>query len=171
MRFSVQGTRLANDSPLSPHGRFSRLSYAAWTLMSSLFFLVACGTLGFGMYQMSHQQIIPDGQFSLFSYGIIGSLYAFFLYYNFIFIIRRLHDRNQSGWLSLLYLVPVVNLFFMAYLLCARGNRRLNDFGPKRYACSWERVLGWIYMILIPMSFMIALVAAFFLPSHEGPLY
>ena len=26
--------------------------------------------------------------------------------------IRRLHDVNKSGWLSILYLIPIVGLFF-----------------------------------------------------------
>ena len=56
MRSSVQGTCLANDSPLRPEGRFGRLSFAAWSLLGSLFFLIACSTIGFGLIQMSEKQ-------------------------------------------------------------------------------------------------------------------
>ncbi|RKG33611.1 DUF805 domain-containing protein [Acinetobacter guerrae] len=167
MRSSVQGTHLANDSPLSSHGRFGRLSYAAWTLISSLFFIMACLALGFGIYQMSQRQVTPSSQFSLFMFFSIGSLYIFFLYYNFVFIVRRLHDRNQNGWLSLLYLVPLVNIIFMIYLLCAKGNERLNDFGPVRTTCAWERTLGWIYIILVPVGILIGFAAALIIPEYQ----
>ncbi len=63
----------------------------------------------------------------------IGTLTAIFVYYHFIFMIRRLHDCNQSGWLSLLYMVPLINIVFMTYLLCAKGNTRLNDFTNTLY--------------------------------------
>ncbi|MBK0063426.1 MULTISPECIES: DUF805 domain-containing protein [unclassified Acinetobacter] len=170
MRSSVQGTQLANDSPLSAQGRFGRLSYAAWTLISSIFFIVACVAIGFGIHQMSQREIALSLQFSLFIFFVIGSLYAGFLYFNFIFMIRRLHDRNQSGWLSLFYIVPPLNLFFIVYLLCAKGNERLNDFGPARYTCTWERVFGWIYIALIPVSIIIGILIAVMIPTYQDYL-
>ena len=42
---------------------------------------------------------------------MMGILYIVLIYFSFIFTIRRLHDRNHTGWLSLLMLVPLVNLF------------------------------------------------------------
>ncbi|WP_130803702.1 DUF805 domain-containing protein [Acinetobacter ihumii] len=168
MRSSAQGTRLANDSPLNPKGRFSRLSYAAWSLLSTLFFLIACISLGFGILQMSQREVTLSNQFSFFVFFAVGSLYLIFLYTNFVFIIRRLHDRNQNGWLSILYLIPVVNLFFIAYLLSARGCERLNDFGPARYTCSWEKILGWIYIAFIPVACIVAMWTAITLPSYQN---
>ena len=168
MRSSVQGTHLANDSPLSSHGRFGRLSYAAWTLLSSLFFIIACLAMGFGIHQMSQRAIPLSPQFSLFIFFTVGILYAFFLYFNFVFIIRRLHDRNQNGWLSLLYIVPLLNIFFITYLVCAKGNERLNDFGPTRTTHPWERIFGWIYIIVVPVSVIIGLAAMVIIPESQS---
>ena len=165
MRSSVQGTRLANDSPLNPKGRFSRLSYAAWSLLSTVFFLIACSSLGFGIHQMSQHEVSFSNQFSLFVFFVVSGLSLIFLYANFVFIIRRLHDRNQNGWLSLLYVIPLINMLFIAYLLSAKGYERLNDFGPTRYTCSWEKILGWIYIILIPISFMVGILTLIPLPN------
>lgn len=44
--------------------------------------------------------------------------------------IKRLHDLNQTGWLSLLQLIPVVSFIFGLYLLFADGTRGSNEYGP-----------------------------------------
>lgn len=43
--------------------------------------------------------------------------------------IKRLHDLNQSGWLWLLGLIPIVNFFFGIYLLFGKGTDGANDYG------------------------------------------
>lgn len=50
-------------------------------------------------------------------------------------LIRRLHDLNLSGWWSLLYLVPYVDIIFCLYVLFAKGTDGPNRFGedPLRY--------------------------------------
>lgn len=83
---------------------------------------------------------------------VIAILYIVCLYVSFVFTIRRLHDRNNTGWLSLLMLIPAVNLIFMIYLFAAKGTEGNNDYGPQRPTPGWERVLGWIYIILIPLA-------------------
>mgnify|MGYP002335729084 FL=1 len=49
------------------------------------------------------------GKFMLF-------VYAVFFYLLFTFHIRRLHDLNKSGWLSLLILLPIINLY--VFIIC-----------------------------------------------------
>jgi len=48
--------------------------------------------------------------------------------------IKRLHDLDQSGWLSLLQLIPLVNFVFGLYLLFSDSNKGPNKYGedPKR---------------------------------------
>lgn len=43
--------------------------------------------------------------------------------------IRRLHDIDQSGWHMLWSLVPVANIFLVAWLLFAPGSSGNNRFG------------------------------------------
>lgn len=43
--------------------------------------------------------------------------------------IRRLHDLDRSGWLFLLALIPILNLFLEIYLFCFRGTRGVNKYG------------------------------------------
>lgn len=44
--------------------------------------------------------------------------------------IKRLHDLDQSGWLSLLQLIPIVNFIFGLYLLFSDSKRGSNEYGP-----------------------------------------
>lgn len=59
------------------------------------------------------------------------------LYVPFVFLppllavcVRRFHDENKTGWLVLLLVVPLVNLFALG-LLCMRGTPGPNRFGPE----------------------------------------
>lgn len=42
--------------------------------------------------------------------------------------VRRLHDKGKSGWLVLLFLVPIINFFFSLYLL-TKGEKEANAYG------------------------------------------
>lgn len=43
--------------------------------------------------------------------------------------VRRLHDTNKSGWLYLLMLIPLGNLFLL-FLFCIGSDKDDNRFGP-----------------------------------------
>ena len=43
--------------------------------------------------------------------------------------IKRLHDRNKSGWWSVLSFIPLINLWFLVECGCMRGTRGPNRFG------------------------------------------
>jgi uncharacterized membrane protein YhaH (DUF805 family) len=62
--------------------------------------------------------------------GIFELLAGIFsVFFGFSIAVRRLHDINQSGWWSLVALIPVVNFFFVLYLLFVEGTGK-NKFGP-----------------------------------------
>ena len=46
------------------------------------------------------------------------------------FIVRRCHDLDKSGYWGLLVLIPIVNFFFLLYLLFANGTAGGNHYGP-----------------------------------------
>jgi uncharacterized membrane protein YhaH (DUF805 family) len=48
---------------------------------------------------------------------------------------RRLHDTNQTGWLLLLYLVPVIGWLIVLVLL-AQSAKEPNRFGPSPHSDS-----------------------------------
>ena len=45
-------------------------------------------------------------------------------------IIKRLHDTNRSGWMCLLALVPLVNLWLMVCMFLP-GTQGSNSYGPQ----------------------------------------
>ena len=94
---------------------------------------------------------------------ILGILYIALIYFSFLFAVRRLHDRNHSGWLSLLMLVPLVNIAMALYLTFAKGDANENQFGLPRVTQTWEKVLGWIYVLIFP----IGILAAIAIPAYQ----
>ncbi|WP_089605265.1 DUF805 domain-containing protein [Acinetobacter piscicola] len=151
-----------NDSPLSASGRFGRMSYLGWSFLSALvFFLVAIVVV------VLMVGTNPESLSSLsMSVSIIFLvLYIALIYFTFVFTIRRLHDKNQSGWLSLIMLVPLINFFFLVYLCCAKGDAGTNNYGAPRVTKGWEKVLGWIYIIMIPLM---GVLAAISIPAYQS---
>lgn len=44
--------------------------------------------------------------------------------------VRRLHDQDRTGWLLLLWLIPLLGWFALFVLMCLDGTRGTNRFGP-----------------------------------------
>ncbi len=42
---------------------------------------------------------------------------------------RRLHDLNKSGWLQLLWLIPILGWIPLIYFLAQAGNTETNQYG------------------------------------------
>jgi uncharacterized membrane protein YhaH (DUF805 family) len=70
--------------------------------------------------------IAPGSEYGLLS-GIAGL--ALFLP-GLAMSIRRLHDRDKSGWLFLLILIPFVGAIILLIWYCMRGTIGPNRFGP-----------------------------------------
>ena len=148
-------------SPISPKGRFGRLSYIAWNMVLNIISYLILFAVG-GAAIMAGSD--PDAIREFFSTAggaitLVISLISFVIYV--IFGIRRLHDINKSGWLMLLLIIPLVNLIFMIYLLLARGTDGANRFGPARPTPGWEKILGYIgigFMILALVFMVIGII-------------
>lgn len=44
--------------------------------------------------------------------------------------VRRLHDLNRSGWLLIIYLIPLLNYIFPIYVTFFKGTQGDNTYGP-----------------------------------------
>lgn len=42
---------------------------------------------------------------------------------------RRLHDMNKSGWLQLLWLIPILGWIYLIYVLAQPGDAGDNQYG------------------------------------------
>lgn len=151
---------VANASPLSAAGRFGRMSYLGWNAL--LLIVVMCLGILCAILLPGFTPDIQQGM-PLTALLLIGLIYIGLLYFTFIFCIRRLHDRNHTGWLSLLMLIPVANICLALYLIFARGDARENQYGQPRYTKTWEKVLGWIYILIFPLG----ILAAISIPAYQ----
>ncbi len=104
----------------SLHGRIGRMRYICYTMLTQCMLLAAFAVVA-----------VPLVYFKQFWFLIsVGLLYlAMSTAISFVYLVRRLHDLDKTGWMSLLMLVPLVNLFFGLYLLFAAGSPGRNQFG------------------------------------------
>lgn len=151
-----------NDSALSSSGRFGRMSYLGWSFLSALVFFIVAIVVVVLMVGTNPESI---SGLSIPAMIIFLVLYIAFFYFTFVFTIRRLHDKNQSGWLSLVMLVPLINFFFLVYLCCAKGDAGTNNYGAPRVTKTWEKVLAWIYIITIPLMLVLSAISV---SSYQG---
>ena len=122
-----------------PNGRFSRETFAI-TLVGLLLFASITSPL---LYKLCGL-FLPVFLINLLALGYVGYIiYAFFIIY-----IKRLHDLNQSGWLSLIILFPVLNFFFTAYLCLKDGAPGQNKYGDPLVYDGPSALLVLCYIVL-----------------------
>lgn len=138
-------------SLLSSSGRLGRLSYIArlglcQVLFVSIMFLVMQSLhLINWNHMMLRTQHLPHHPFFLMFAGLV--LLLLYSYFITILMIQRLHDLNHSGWISLLSLIPVINLILMLYLFLARGTPQLNDYGLPQPTSTLEKLCAWLMIV------------------------
>lgn len=137
----------SNFSPsiFSPKGRIGRLSFLAWNIITLLVILVFGFIIGLisSTYHINLTGVISS--------ILLGAIYIICIYFTYILTIKRLHDRNKSGWMSLLSLIPIINLLLFIYLICAKGDQEANGYGGPRETPLVEKILGWIYIVILPI--------------------
>lgn len=83
---------------------------------------------------------------------VVWAFSLFLIYLNIVLVVRRLHDLNKSGWMGLLLLIPIVQFFFMIYLLLASGTAGTNQYGPVRPSTFIEKLMAWLILVAILIS-------------------
>lgn len=149
------------SSAFAPRGRFTRLSFIAWSVTYTLLATLALGVVFGVLLAITGLQ---DGAADALSLVVSLPLSVLAI----IFAIRRLHDINASGWWLLLYIVPVVNLVFYIVLLVKGGAPGPNDFGPPRPTTGAERVAGIVGIILLALLPLVLLAVA--IPAYNAYL-
>lgn len=147
-----------NENPLSMQGRFGRLSLIAWSGFLNLitFFATLALSLFLGIFNFSTYSLESNLLQTFLSVAGLGFWVIFILYFYFswVIMIRRLHDLNKSGWMLLLFFIPLINFFMALYVLLASGTAGLNQYGTPRTTPVWEKILAWLMIILFVLSFM-----------------
>ena len=151
-------TQYAQESALNAAGRFGRFSYLAWNCLLAILASIILG-ISIAMFPSTFLNL----ETGIFGGGMIFIIliYVALMYFTFVFTIRRLHDRNHTGWLSLLMLVPLANVILMLYLIFAPGDDRSNSYGSPRPTAGWEAVLAWIYILIFVLAIIGGIAAGF----------
>ncbi len=153
MNSPFENQPLQQDSPFKANGRFGRLSYAAWTFLFTL--TLAAVVLLIFTFGLTQNEGTPG--FTAPGIVAIAILYIGGIYISFVFTIRVcMTVIIQVGYLTHARTSREHGLAI--YLFCAKGTEGPNDYGPKRPTPSWERVLGWIYIALIPLAVIFLLL-------------
>lgn len=85
-------------------------------------------------------------------------LYVFFIVYKIILGIKRLHDLNHSGLTILFLLVPLFNIGWIFYMLCAPGTEGKNRFGKQPQPARLAHKITLFVSLFLLMITIIGLV-------------
>ncbi|WP_158811157.1 DUF805 domain-containing protein [Beijerinckia sp. L45] len=118
------------NTAFSATGRFTRLSYWKNTLGLGCLYLIFFGIFYVLMAQgKDGSETLTALQVFIIAVMIVGSI--LYLWINTCIAIKRLHDRNKSGWWFLLAFVPYVGgLWLLIECGMLRGTAGPNRFGP-----------------------------------------
>lgn len=149
----------------SIHGRVGRIRFLSYivliNLMTTVISMVFGVILAIATPFVSNPDMVMMPLGILWLLNIVVSLYAYFAP-----SIRRLNDLNRTGWLSLLYLIPFVNVVFFFYLAFASGDEGYNDYGePAEPPTTLHYILALVFPLLIIA--IIGILAAIAIPAYQ----
>jgi len=127
--------------------------------------------------------LIAGGLFEAISYlfgsdSLIANTLIFligiltFLVYFYILLTpskRRLNDLNKSGWVSLLWFIPMINIILWLCLVFVKGDIGINNYGaPSRPPSLLIKIIAALMPItIIFMVICIALVLSVFKHAYQ----
>lgn len=148
-------------------GRIGRVRFFAYTMMLVLCIMVVMFVMGIlGAILLP---ILGESIGAVLGVILMVAIWASMVYVNFAPSIRRLNDLNKTGWISLLHLVPLVNILLWLYLSFARGDEGVNDYGAPAEPPS---TLMIILAVILPITFVagLGIMAAIALPAYNNYL-
>lgn len=146
----------------STSGRIGRLRYLAYSFVATLVVAMAAGALTGIIAALSGGT--ASNMSSTLAFAAMAAIYIPVLAISFIMIKRRLNDLDQTGWLGLLILIPILNLFVGLYLMLWPGTKGSNTYGP---APTRNSVLLIIFGLILPFIAMVGILAAIAIPAYQ----
>jgi len=136
-------------------GRLGRLRYVAYAF--GLMFVAQL------LVVLAASALVNTTSFGSASNLLIYGIYVPVAVLGIMLGIQRCHDLNITGWLILVSLIPIVNIFFILYLIFAPGTDGSNRFG----APPPPNTLGVkILASILPIIFILGIVAAIAIPMY-----
>ena len=136
---------------LSAAGRLGRVRYIGYSVGMSLLMYLVIGVFALLAGLTNAEFLMAVGM-------IVGGLGM--LVIMVMLTVQRCHDFNQSGWLALLLIVPLVPLMF--WLI--PGNQDSNRFGNPPPPNSTGAV---VLALILPFMFVAGILAAIAIPAFS----
>lgn len=108
-------------------GRSRRLEYWMYTLLCTIIAVLFTVAL-FTLVAASRDQEPTPAFFALLGLGVI--VWLALVIPGIAVTVRRLHDRNMSGWAYLMVLIPYLGSFALLVIMLLPGTQGPNDYGP-----------------------------------------
>ena len=134
-----------------PSGPIGRLRLRAYSIAATLLLMVVMGIFGAVSAAMQSQ--------GLFWFGIVVG-YGASIFFTVLLMIQRCHDCNWSGWLSVLMIVPLLNLMFF-FIPGTKGTNRYGAPPPPNTLA--VKILAWLMLVF----FVVGIAAAIALPAYS----
>lgn len=146
------------DNPLSAAGRFGRLSAIGWYgfIHFVTFFALFAFNLAIGLFNLNTRSLNYDFIQLFNSLAGLGFIVIMVVYFYFLMVVsvRRLHDMNRGGWLIILFIIPLLNVFLGLYLMFGSGTAGINRYGLPHDTAIWEKILAWLIIIMTVLSLL-----------------
>ena len=137
------GERYQEVKVFATSGRIGRVRYIAYGMGIYLLFGILGALLGFVIGQA----------------GMVIAWIAIMVV-GFMLTIQRCHDFNTTGWLSLLLLVPLVNLIFWFI----PGTDGENEYGAQTPPNGAGVIIA---ALIVPIVFFVGVLAAIAIPAYQ----
>ncbi len=142
---------------LSFKGRLGRLRYFTYSFIFGIIFMFVAGiAMAIAIPMMTQTGETTN---MTMMWVILLPIYIIAFTYMFMLGSQRLHDMNTTGWLSLLFLVPLANAIFALVLLFVPGTKGDNKYGLQTPPNSLAvKILASIAALLF-VGYIVAMVA------------
>jgi uncharacterized membrane protein YhaH (DUF805 family) len=137
------GERYQEVKVFATSGRIGRVRYIAYGMGIYLLFGILGGLLSLAVGQLG-----------------MGIAWLGIMVVGFMLTIQRCHDFNTTGWLSLLVLVPLVNLIFWFI----PGTDGENNYGAQTPPNGVGVIIA---AFIVPIVFFVGVLAAIAIPAYQ----
>lgn len=170
--------RVATYQPrfLALNGRIGRVRYFAYTMGLTLLMYAVLIPLLF-LTGMSGAMSGDPGAASAANpiVAVVGGLLIFALYIAVLvmmvgYMVRRLNDLGKSGWMALLFLVPLANLVLWVYIQFFPGQKAPNQFGPAPVANSGGVIALALVGVVVAVLGVIGAISLVTSPAYQSYL-
>lgn len=138
-------------------GRIGRLRYMAYSFGTSFVLMMVAGILAVAASAIKAETLMMV---------VVAGMYLALVVLTIALTVRRLNDLDRSGWFSLLFMVPVINLILWLVLMLAPGTPTANRFGLKPAPNTRGVVIAGL---MVPVGiFLIGVLAAISIPAYQN---